>query len=761
MKPNCFKSLFMAVAFISLLCTACTPTDPQLQAAYDLIERVTPGYGNQFQLELIEPEDGKDVYEIGAENRKVLLRGNNPVSLATAYNQYLKYTCNAHISWLGDQLNLPEQLPMPSQTTRNTINGKYRVYMNYCTVSYSAAWWDWERWQRELDYMAMNSINMPLSVIGLEAVWYNTLLKHNFTDEEARRFLSGPAHAAWQWMQNLQNYGGPLPKSWIDSHAELGKQIIERELELGMQPIQQGFSGYVPRELKDKYPDAKIQQQPSWCDFIGVAQLDPTDSLFQVLGRDFLEEQKKLYGAHGVYAADPFHESAPPIDTPEYLSAVGTSIYKLFKDFDPSAVWAMQAWSLREPIVKAVSKEDLLILDLNGNKCKQENAFWGYPAIAGNLHNFGGRINMHGDLPLLASNQYATAVEHSPNICGSGLFMESIEQNPVYYDLAFEMPLHRDSVNLEEWLAKYARRRYGAESESAKAAWICLLNTAYSRGTNGTEFSSIIAARPALNVKKSGPNAGFHIPYNPTDLLQAETLLLEDADKLGNSRPYRFDLIDVQRQIMSNLGQAIHKKAAKAFLKRDKAAFKLHSERFLALLHDTDVLLRTRPEFNFDRWLASARRWGSTPEEQDLYEKDATALFTIWGADKDPLIFDYGWKEWAGLIDGYYLKRWTLFYAMLQEHLDNNTRYVEDGLPLTHGRESFRANDFYNRLGDWELQYVATPGKVRTPVTEGNEVETARSMYRKYSKLAKEYYNENARTDNMKEENRYENLGIR
>lgn len=50
----------------------------------------------------------------------------------------------------------------------------------------------------------------------------------------------------------------------------------------------------------------------------------------------------------------------------------------------------MQAWSLREPIVKAVPKENLLILDLNGAKSQQENACWGYPLVAGNLHNFGG-----------------------------------------------------------------------------------------------------------------------------------------------------------------------------------------------------------------------------------------------------------------------------------------------------------------------------------------------------------------------------------
>ena len=39
-----------------------------------------------------------------------------------------------------------------------------------------------------------------------------------------------------------------------------------------MTPIQQGFSGYVPRELKDKYPEAKIRLQPGWCGFKGAGQ---------------------------------------------------------------------------------------------------------------------------------------------------------------------------------------------------------------------------------------------------------------------------------------------------------------------------------------------------------------------------------------------------------------------------------------------------------------------------------------------------------
>ena len=81
---------------------------------------MTPGYSSQFKLELIEPSDGMDVYEITSDGNQVVLRGNNPIALATAFNQYLKYTCNAHISWLGDNLNLPEKLPLPQKDVRNT-----------------------------------------------------------------------------------------------------------------------------------------------------------------------------------------------------------------------------------------------------------------------------------------------------------------------------------------------------------------------------------------------------------------------------------------------------------------------------------------------------------------------------------------------------------------------------------------------------------------------------------------------------------------
>ncbi len=165
-------------------------SDAQQQHVLDLIERVTPGYSSQFVLEYMPAtQDGEDQYEITSKDGKVLLRGNNPIALSSAYYWYLKYNCRVQLSWFGDQLNLPDKLPLPDKVESRTIQGKHRVNFNYCTLSYSAPWWTWERWEREIDMMAMNDINMPLQAIGLDAVWYETLTEMGFSDEEAQELF--------------------------------------------------------------------------------------------------------------------------------------------------------------------------------------------------------------------------------------------------------------------------------------------------------------------------------------------------------------------------------------------------------------------------------------------------------------------------------------------------------------------------------------------------------------------------------------------
>jgi len=38
-------------------------------------------------------------------------------------------------------------------------------------VSYSFVWWNWARWEQEIDWMAMHGTNLPLAFTAQEAIW--------------------------------------------------------------------------------------------------------------------------------------------------------------------------------------------------------------------------------------------------------------------------------------------------------------------------------------------------------------------------------------------------------------------------------------------------------------------------------------------------------------------------------------------------------------------------------------------------------------
>lgn len=699
---------------------------------YKLIERWTPLLVDWIQMEWIEADEGRDVWEVEGVNQQLVLRGNNAISLALAYNYYLREHLKLNISWCGDRITLPQSIPLPRYKHREIVVQKWRTYFNYCTFNYTASWWDWERWEREIDFMALNGINMPLSVVGVEAVWYEVLLKMGMTDEEARGFLVGPAFLAWQWMTNIESYCGPLPKSWITKRLELGRKILKRQKEWGMAPIGQGFSGFVPRLLMDKFPNANIAKEESWCSFEGTAQLDPLDPLFERIGNVFLETQRDLLGEYQFYAADPFHEGEPPFDTKVYLNGVGEAIYKLFNTFNDQSVWVMQAWSIREEIVSVVPKDRLIILDLNGQTAACKDYFWGYPFVTGKLHNFGGRINLHGDMANTANNEFRMIKEKAPHVCGTGLFMESIMQNPIYYDLALEMMTKDKVVSLEDWVKAYVRRRYGLSNAKLEAAWCHLQKTIYQPGTDGVEKSSIVCARPAIEVKKSGPNDGFEIHYDNKELLKGIQLLVAEVEDVCLSDGFAYDIVDLTRQLLSNHGQRLHQEMKQAFYSREIKQLQQAKERFLGLLADLDELLGTRKEFSFEKWITDARRWGDTEEEKNLYDKNASMLVTLWGPEEGASIFDYAWKEWSGLIAGYYSMRWQKFYEMIEDVLQKDLIYCEKDLPQVYERETLKANAFYEALYEKECEWINTP-KVFVSHQHQDELSIVKRLLEKYA----------------------------
>ncbi|CAL4086012.1 unnamed protein product, partial [Meganyctiphanes norvegica] len=213
---------------------------------------------------------GKDTFRIvspsvagGTSGVEVV--GSSGVAAAWGLHHYLKYYCHAHISWEADQLALPKT--WPKATIKVTSNDRFRYYQNVCTVSYSMAWWDWQRWEREIDWMALNGINLPLAFTAQEAIWRTVYGSLGLTKEELDQHFVGPAFFAWGRMGNIRGWGGPLPESWHNKTIQLQHQILTRMRELGMTPVLPAFAGHVPKALTRLYPNANVSQLGNWGHF--------------------------------------------------------------------------------------------------------------------------------------------------------------------------------------------------------------------------------------------------------------------------------------------------------------------------------------------------------------------------------------------------------------------------------------------------------------------------------------------------------------
>lgn len=671
------------------------------QAARGLVQRLLPGHADRFHFEVLPPVDGCDVFEIESRDDRVVIRGNNGVALAAGLNWYLNHFCHCHVSLHGRQLNLPDPLPAVTPKVRQVTWTRHRYFLNYCCFGYSLPWWDWDQWEQLIDWMALHGVNLPLSVTGQEAVWQKICRELGMSDQEIAEFLAGPPYLPFQWMGCLDGWGGPLPQSWIDRHGELAQKILARQRELGMTPVLQGFTGHVPAAVAQKFPDARLHRI-EWIEW-QTHLLDPLDPLFARIARLFLEEQTRRFGTDHFYAADTFIEMTPPRGEVEYLDRLSRAIYHGMTATDPQAVWVLQGWAFmfkREfwtqdrvrAFLDAVPDDRLLVLDLfceSRPMWSETEAFCGKPWAWCNIQNFGNTVFLGGPLKKIAE-ELPRAREHAGSgwLAGLGFVNEGLGYNPVIHDLMFEMAWRNEPPDVESWITDYARHRYGRANAQAAEAWRNLLSAVY-RVPSGSR--SVVARMPTL--------AGQGYPaYNNAQLAAAWEALLGASEALAEADTYRYDLVNVARQVLSNHAAVLHREVVKAWQAKDAPALEQASQRFLQLMGEMDELLATRPEFLLGRWLEDAKRWGTSDAERARFEWNARRVLTLWG--EGPAIDDYARKEWSGMIDGYYRPRWERCFQELVQCIEQNKPWDEKAFQKqlrpwmarwSDGRESYRA----------------------------------------------------------------------
>lgn len=393
-----------------------------------LVQRVLPEHATQITVQPIACDDasGNEVLEYEAAQQSaashssgstqpvLILRGCTGVAVASALQWYLRDEVGNYSapSWasLPPVQGLPKQLPAPQTKRQLARPVRFSWYSNVCTHSYSFAWWDWGRWEKEIDLMAMHGVNIMYAHTGAEYVQakvWTKLLGANATRGIAD-FFSGPAFLAWFRMGNLKKWGGPMPSSFLEQQNALQLRILPRLQSLGIIGVLPAFAGFVPDALKYARPNAAITPGSQW--MTGVSWLDPSvtgsqisgvdvlqaqDPLFTEIGRAFLDGYRKEYAKvnytlQHYYSADTFNENSPPSNDPVFLKNYSSATYQAMETADPLSVWVVQAWAFGasywtndrlQAYLSGVSNDSMLLLDLVSDQMPLWDGQW--PA----LHN--------------------------------------------------------------------------------------------------------------------------------------------------------------------------------------------------------------------------------------------------------------------------------------------------------------------------------------------------------------------------------------
>ena len=753
----------MRKVLVGLLCTVALGAFAN--PADDLLNRIDKGAAAKFKTVLVKSD--KDFFEIdqartrkgnstsaasksaAGKNNPIIIRGNSWVNIAVGINWYLKHHAGIHISWNNMNVKLPAVLPIVKQKERHETDLKLRYNFNYCTFSYTMAFWDWNRWQKEIDWMALHGINMPLAAVGTESVWRNMLLKLGYSEEEVGKFIAGPAFLAWWEMNNLEGWGGPLPLSWYKQQEALQKKILARMKEMGMKPVLPGYCGMVPHDAKQKL-GLNVTDAGRWNSYQRPANLSPTDSRFAEIADLYYKELTRLYGKSDYYSMDPFHESGN--DAAVDYGKAGEALMSAMKRANPHAIWVIQGWNEnpRPQMIANLKVGDLLVLDLfsesrqnfkdfctgentsgTGKKdfstSKKEGIYGKHQWLFCLLENFGGNVGLHGRMDQLLNNFYlATGKKDTPkqensslltlhsSLKGWGFTMEGSENNPVMFELMSELPWRAEKITKEDWIREYCYARYGVHDATIEKAWILLAQSIYNcpKGNiqQGTH-ESIFCARPSLNSYQVSTWSLMSNYYDPEDTRQAAILLTSVAEKYRGNNNFEYDLVDICRQALADQGRKQYLKTMADYKSFSRQEFKKDSDRFLKMILLQDKLLGTRQEFRLGHWIEEARNLGKTAEEKDLYEWNARVQITTWGnricADNGGL-HDYGHKEWQGLLKDFYYLRWSTFMKSLASQLSlQNTPRI----------------DWYGLEEPWTLQKSPYSSKA-----EGSPIDVAKEV---------------------------------
>ena len=665
-----------------LACATCVAAPaPELRPAAEVLRRLMPAAAGQFELRTLSSADDRERFRVSGVAGRIRVEGTSASAVLFGVNWYLKYTAGVQISPEGDRLGARSHFPLPAAPIERAAIYPWRYALNENVDGYTTAYWDWPRWQREIDVLALSGINVLLVERGMDMVLYRTFRDFGYTDQELRAWITQPAHQNWQLMGNLCCFNGPISAALLEQRVRSAQRIVSRLRELGITPVLPGFYGIVPADFARRFPGAHVVPQGEWAGFTRPDWLDPRDPMFAQVAAAFYRHQRELFGDTSIYDMEVFQEGGSSGDVP--VSEAARAVQNALAAAHPDARWMMLAWqgNPRPELLAGVERSRLFVIDIDHDRVPRDDRnrdFQRAPFLFGGLWQFGGRTTLGANTANITVRLQRMGAAN-PNMAGTALFTEGIDTNPFAFDLFTEMAWRDEPVDLSRWTADYVARRYGGADPHALAAWQVMISTAYNLAVDAVVFNSerdapqesLFNAQPSLTANRASNWSPEDMRYDAERFKAALREMLAVAPPL-RGHGYDYDLVDIARQALANESRHLLPLIAAAYRAKDRPALTSLTQRWLALMDLEDRLLSTHRAFLLGSWLAYPAAWASTREERARLEYDARSLLTTWGdrkASEGASLHDYGNKDWAGLVRDYYRVRWQTFFRGLDQEL--------------------------------------------------------------------------------------------
>jgi len=645
-----------------------------------LAERISPGCSKHFRFEIEDELCENDYFSLASEGSKIKICGNNWISVATGFNWYLKYYAKVNITW-GHPKQTIVSFPKVAEPIRRETSCLIRYYFSYNTFTYSTPFWNWDRWQQEIDFMALHGVNVALSLTASQGVWYNLLQKFGYSPSEIKHVIGGATHQP-QFLQGIIEGGADsLSLDWFERQATLAKRIFEEYNKWGISPVLPGFSGIVPSDFTER-TGIRTKSLGVLGERNRPSIIDPADPDFKKVASAYYDELHLLFGKSRYYSTDLQNVEFNTLGMD--ISRLGREIFNCMRQASEESIWITSRPEIS--MIDGLPAGQVIALD----EISESRPKWGDPESPdysknGYIYhdwifcqkiNYGGRQGFYGKMQRLINSFYSTQRDvNGRNLKGIGATMDAVENNHVMWELLFELPWRKNTFLADDWLKQFIKARYGHLPESVLEAWNIILSNMYTPAPSSLQegpTESVICSRPALSVEKVSKNGTTECYYLKEKIRTALSLLLEESEKLKYSDNYLIDVQEIARTVNADYAQEILEDIEKAFEKGDTNAFTTSTSKFLHVISLQENLMNCRKETMVGYWIESSMAAGTSYDESNSLRREARRLITTWSEDRsisnNEGMHDYANREWGGLITDFHYERWLAYFNYLSKY---------------------------------------------------------------------------------------------